>query len=228
VWNSPARLLAPDAEDESDLARLADLLTDARLLPCGALALARAWRLALGAAPAPAGPPRLSHHGPFVLACGSANPAARHLAQAVGQQTGAVQLAVTPGHELPVAAAQHALKSRLPVVLLLEPLPARAALAAVSGALRAGPDLMAEVVRQVCALHAPAGLLLMGGETARSALQAVAAGAVWVSGELAPGLAWGRLMGGLCDGRWLITQSGGLSAAASLTTLSSCLLDFCE
>ena len=225
VWNSPARLLAPDAEHEGDLARIADLLRDARLLPCGALALARAWRLAVDAAPLPAPLPRL-RRGPFVLACGSANPAARHLALAVSQQVGAVQLAVVPGRPLPIAAAQHALKSRLPVLLLLD-IPSSAAEAAPA-ALHAWPALMAEAVRQVCTQIVPAGLLLMGGETARSSLQALAVSAVWVAGELAPGLAWGRLAGGLCDRRWIITQSGGLSAAASVPALTNCLLDFCE
>jgi uncharacterized protein YgbK (DUF1537 family) len=226
VWASPARLLAADAEDETDLARLAELLRDPRLLACGALALGRAWRLAFGAGLPPARAPRLSH-GPFVLACGSSNPAARHLAQGVARETGAVQLAVAPGRDLPLAAAHTALRSRQPVLLLLQPAdpPANAA----SGVkLSAGPALMAEAVRQVCAQGSPAGLILMGGETARSTLHALEAGTVWVHGELAAGLAWGRIAGGLCDRRWLVTQSGGLSAAASVHALTNCLLDFCE
>ena len=223
VWASPARLLAADAESEADLARLADLLRDPRLLACGALALGRAWRAVFGDAPAPARAPRLSH-GPYLLACGSSNPAARVLAQDVARETGAVTLVVAPGRDLPVAAARNALKSRLPVLLQLQLSGAQP----VAGGLANGPALMAETVRQVCAQALPAGLILMGGETARSTLHALEAGAVWVHGELAPGLAWGRLAGGLADRRWLVTQSGGLSAAASVHALTGCLLDFCE
>lgn len=220
VWSSPARLLAPDAENEADLAIIAALLADPRLLPCGALALGRAWRSLFGDLPAAAAP-RLSR-GPFLLACGSANPAARQMAQAVARQTGALLLGVSPASPPPAAAALHALKSRLPAALMLNAAPDGAA------GMAGGPALLAETVRQVCAQIPPAGLLLMGGETARSTLQAVGAGTVWVSGQLAPGLAWGRISGGLCDGCWIVTQSGGLSAAAAADALLHCLLDFCE
>jgi uncharacterized protein YgbK (DUF1537 family) len=52
-------------------------------------------------------------------------------------------------------------------------------------------------------------LVLTGGDTAAMVLSALGAESIAVRGEMAPGIPWGMLHGGLADGCVVVTKSGG-------------------
>ena len=69
----------------------------------------------------------------------------------------------------------------------------------------------------------PESLILTGGDTAAFVLNALDCASVLIGGELAPGIPWGRISGGLADGCPVITKSGGFGDEGSLVAAA----DFC-
>jgi D-threonate/D-erythronate kinase len=63
----------------------------------------------------------------------------------------------------------------------------------------------------------PGALILTGGDTAALALAALNAEAIILHGELAPGIPWGTLEGGLAHNCTVVTKSGGFGTETSLT-----------
>jgi len=62
-------------------------------------------------------------------------------------------------------------------------------------------------------------LVLSGGDTARSVLDAFGAREIALGGELAPGIPWGRIRGGAADGIMVVTKSGGFGAGDALLAI---------
>lgn len=62
----------------------------------------------------------------------------------------------------------------------------------------------------------PEALILTGGDTAQLAAQALGAHSILLCGEFAPGIPWGRLQGGVAEGRIAVTKSGGFGSATTL------------
>jgi uncharacterized protein YgbK (DUF1537 family) len=69
-----------------------------------------------------------------------------------------------------------------------------------------------------------AALILTGGDTAMFVLGALGASSIVLAGEIAPGIPWGVIEGGLADGCIVITKSGGFGHSASLVEA----FEFCE
>jgi uncharacterized protein YgbK (DUF1537 family) len=67
---------------------------------------------------------------------------------------------------------------------------------------------------------APDALLLTGGDTALAALRTLGADSILLGGESAPGIPWGRVHGGMADGRIVITKSGGFGSANILQQIA--------
>ncbi len=62
----------------------------------------------------------------------------------------------------------------------------------------------------------PEALILTGGDTAQLAAHALGAHSILLCGEFAPGIPWGRLQGGVAEGRIVVTKSGGFGSATAL------------
>jgi uncharacterized protein YgbK (DUF1537 family) len=60
------------------------------------------------------------------------------------------------------------------------------------------------------------GLILSGGETAHFVCQVLQVDAIELSGEIEPGVPWGRLRGGPADGLPVVTKAGGFGQEATL------------
>jgi len=69
----------------------------------------------------------------------------------------------------------------------------------------------------------PDGLLLTGGDTALLTLRALGARSIELRGEIAPGIPWGIIDGGLADRRTLVTKSGGFGSATTLKEILTTL-----
>ncbi len=63
----------------------------------------------------------------------------------------------------------------------------------------------------------PGALILTGGDTAALVLAALHAEAIILHGELAPGIPWGTIEGGLAHNCTVVTKSGGFGTETSLT-----------
>jgi D-threonate/D-erythronate kinase len=69
----------------------------------------------------------------------------------------------------------------------------------------------------------PQSLVLSGGDTALRVLRTLGARSISLRGEIAPGIPWGIIDGGLADGRTVVTKSGGFGAASTLAHILSTL-----
>jgi uncharacterized protein YgbK (DUF1537 family) len=67
-------------------------------------------------------------------------------------------------------------------------------------------------IRSAFRTHAPQAIVLTGGETALLAVRALEAHSFILQGELAPGVPWGLMQGGLAHGCVVVTKSGGFGA----------------
>ena len=182
------RVLAADAETDTDLSILADAARGGSALLAGSAGLATA--LARHVAPAAPGrdeaaPPRLRR--PLVVVAGSAHPATRAQVARLGRREGLDVLAAQADQ-----GADNVSRRRETAARLAE-------------AARAGIDRAR-----------PGTLVLTGGETAIAVLRALGAGGLRLTGELEPGLAVGTLAGGPFDGLVAITKAGGFGDADAL------------
>ncbi len=81
----------------------------------------------------------------------------------------------------------------------------------------------AQEVREAFLHTRPESLILTGGDTAGFVLDALDCDSVLLGGELAPGIPWGRIAGGLADRCHVVTKSGGFGDEGSLIAAA----DFC-
>jgi D-threonate/D-erythronate kinase len=71
-------------------------------------------------------------------------------------------------------------------------------------------------VRAAFSSFDPEALIVTGGDTAQFAAAALGAHSMLLHGEFAPGIPWGRLQGGMAEGRIAVTKSGGFGSATAL------------
>ncbi|HWB31931.1 MAG TPA: 4-hydroxythreonine-4-phosphate dehydrogenase PdxA [Acidobacteriaceae bacterium] len=88
------------------------------------------------------------------------------------------------------------------------------------------PDSGASAEAIAAAFHAQpiSALILTGGDTAFFVLEALGATVIHLGGEVAPGIPWGMIEGGVASGCTVITKSGGFGQRSTLL----CAFEFCE
>jgi uncharacterized protein YgbK (DUF1537 family) len=74
------------------------------------------------------------------------------------------------------------------------------------------------------ALTGAAGVFLTGGDTAAKVLDAIGVDSIVIRHEMATGVPWGILRGGMLDGRVVVTKSGGFGGPDTLVQVA----DFCS
>jgi len=200
-----------DAKTEDDLRTLAKAaVTENIRLLCGSAGLSRALGQVLSlrsSVPAPGVPtPR---EGPILIVAGSCHPAT-HRQIECASRSGTVALSPT---SLDTAAAQSVafyLSQGQDVILTtekIERLPANHQNIAQS---------LGRIVGQVTEKVAIGGLVLTGGDTALGVLQSLECRALWLHGEIEPGIPWGQLLGGSQSGLPVVTKAGGFGSDQSL------------
>jgi uncharacterized protein YgbK (DUF1537 family) len=210
-----AQVLVCDGETDADLERAVRglLLRRRPLLLIGSTGLARALRRVLGTEQAgrqrPGGVSPASGSGVLVVV-GSAHPttraqveraASRGLLEAL--EVGDVGSAEAVGH----AAGRLLRAGRVPALVA----PTDAAPAGCAGVLAA----LRRAALTALARVRPAGLALVGGETAYHVLEGLGHPALWLESRLCPLVVRARLMSGPYGGLTLVTK-GGSSGAADL------------
>jgi 4-phospho-D-threonate 3-dehydrogenase / 4-phospho-D-erythronate 3-dehydrogenase len=202
-------LIACDCEDDGDLDRLAVALLErpGGVVWAGSAGLAGALVRALvdsdGVPPA-----RLPvASGPLLVVAGSPAPeTAVQVAELMaGGSVGAVAVSAAP--------AQDELARAASAVGELLGAGRDALLHATSGADQDVARTLGEIARAAAALAAPGGLVLTGGETARSVCEALGIGAIELLEELEAGIPIGRAAPG---GLPIVTKAGGFGGPGSL------------
>mgnify|MGYP001292098683 CR=1 FL=1 len=83
-------------------------------------------------------------------------------------------------------------------------------------------------IRAAFAAAPTAALVLTGGETAAFVLRALDASSILLASELAPGIPWGIIEGGIADGCIVVTKSGGFGPHAALVHVFEFCNRFCN
>jgi uncharacterized protein YgbK (DUF1537 family) len=78
------------------------------------------------------------------------------------------------------------------------------------------PGIMAEVVTGILAQHKFAGLFLSGGDIAIEVCRHLSVSAIFVHGEVEPGVPAGELVGGQGNGMRVVTKAGGFGTESAL------------
>jgi D-threonate/D-erythronate kinase len=215
------RLITADAADERHL----DILTQAALPLTGRVLLvgSAGWaeRLAMACkgllADMPAGPGVLGVVGSLSAV------ASRQVDAASQAGVTVVQWASPLAHTKPGVTAHdwqsvvRTLAAGRSVVLWTNPGDPRAAVrSAGQGMLRT----VAEKVRELLSMTPVSGLMLVGGDTAQTVFRALHASGLVLTGEVAPGVPYGRLLNGPFAGLPTATKAGGFGTD---TVLAECL-----
>lgn len=188
----PGTVAVGDAETNADLQTLAEACgrLGEQVLAVGSSGLlAYLPQAALGA------PPRRA----VLAVVGSLHPASRGQAEALVAAGAALFPVDPPAPSRAARAAAAALEQGQDAVLISPD--DRRAMGVLSG--------LATAAAEVLAAGAPAGLVVAGGETARSVLEMLRAAGVQAEGELEPGVAAGRIVGGTAVHLPLVSKAGG-------------------
>ena len=213
-------IVTADAETPADLANLSRAVLDGGYLPCGAFGLAQAWAQELcGQRSLLSPPPLLRGQGAALAIVGSGNTVSLDQIEAFAHL----------GENLVWKFPTHLSKNQEQE--LLEKL---AASWPERGARVLCPDQQdvsanqtwQEIIDRLSQfaahlLHSirPAFLVIVGGETATHLCALLQVEAVELQGEVAPGIPWGRLLGGRLDGISVITKAGGFGDRNTLVKI---------
>ena len=212
--SGPALFIA-DAEVEEDLRRLVGAGRDSGLrLLCGSAGLAQALQDVVSFEPAVEAPHWPSVDGPVLVVAGSRNPRTVRQVE-VAQDEGAAL--VWPHGEM-VGVEQSG-----EVEQIIEYLGAGRAVVLTTAGMELAPlgpqeiaARLGNMVRRALDGTAAGGLVLTGGDVAMGVCAALDSTALWLLGEVEPGIPWGRLADGQCAGLAVVTKAGGFGAERAL------------
>jgi uncharacterized protein YgbK (DUF1537 family) len=88
-------------------------------------------------------------------------------------------------------------------------------------------SVLPEQIRSLVTAAPSVALVLTGGETAAYILRALDASSILLAGEVAPGIPWGTLEGGVADGCVVVTKSGGFGPHHALADIIRFCDQFC-
>lgn len=84
-----------------------------------------------------------------------------------------------------------------------------------------GHLLVMDHVLEACQREGVAGFVLTGGDTAQLFCDRAAARGIWIEGEIASGIPWGRISGGPFDRQLVATKAGGFGEPDALLRMVS-------
>ncbi|MFQ5828823.1 MAG: four-carbon acid sugar kinase family protein [Candidatus Methylomirabilia bacterium] len=214
----PAVVIA-DAETESDLATLAGAVVQGKVtLVCGSAGLARALARTLPLAPtAPRPKPPRGAPGPVLTVAGSRHPQTLRQVDVARQQGVAV---VRPDPEFVITDGKAIERSAQSVVAHLAA--GRDVILTTAGldeAPMGGQPVAVGLGRIACAVVARThvgGLVLTGGDVAAAVCAELGTSALWLMGEVQPGIALSVMLGGALPGVPVVTKAGGFGSGDAL------------
>jgi len=207
-------IVVADACTQQDLDCLARAAVEAEALPVGAFGLAKSWASALSGTAATETQAPATISGKLVILMGSRHPVTQRQMQGVRGHIPACMIEATPqdktqGDALLGRARQVLGRSRFVVLHM----PSGTLTSSEAQSMLQG---MASVARRLCQEFRPDGFFVSGGETSSRLCRSLGTRAIEVKGELAPGLPFGVLQGGIGEGAILITKAGGFGHELTL------------
>ncbi|MBC7224101.1 MAG: four-carbon acid sugar kinase family protein [Anaerolineae bacterium] len=213
----PEPILVVDAAEPDELAALARALAHLgnETLGCGSAGLAQALPGAFALEPEGRARPRPpASAGPVLVVAGSQRAITRQQIQ-VAAERGAEVVHLSP--PLDEAAARHAaaqaaqhLQAGRDVILTTAFQPH------LPGQDQAIARRLGQVAAEIAHHQAPAGWVLTGGAVAFAVCRRLGIPSLEIGGEVAPGIPFGRVVGGPWDGTPLVTKAGGFGAEDAL------------
>jgi uncharacterized protein YgbK (DUF1537 family) len=186
--------------------------------PCGSAGLAEEWVAALGLVRESV-PPRPSPCPlPVLVVSGSRNEVS--LAQieraTVEQDLARVDLDPYRCYDADVEAERLAVAARQAMALGRDVVLTSSFAPLVAGMGDLVARVLAGAVARVVSRGRPGGLFLTGGDVAVAVSHALGAQALRIAAEVQPGIPGGQLVGGSCDGLWVVTKAGGFGDEGAL------------
>lgn len=218
-FDGPAEMiLIADAETDEDLSAIVRCATHAGVhLLCGSAGLAHALAAELSAASSVAAPTLPDVAGaPVLVVAGSPHPATRRqvdVAQLRGEMIARVDhafLGLDESIKTVIDAIALGMSAERSVVLTTS------GLHDVRDSDQAVADYLGEIVRGLVMDGTLGGLVLTGGDVSAAVCRALGTTAIWLRGEVQPGIPWGLLVGGVAPGLPVVTKSGGFGDADAL------------
>jgi uncharacterized protein YgbK (DUF1537 family) len=216
-------IVVADAETDDDLLTLARAVGGERFpLFCGSAGFARQLARSLPLVRSAHPRPEVARgSGPILVVAGSQHEATTHQVEVLGEAGVPIvrpEQALLDNPESPVGAvvnrvATHVAAGR-PTVLTtlgLAPCPLGRHVVATR---------LAQIVAAPEVSHHVGGLVLTGGDVAVAVSRALEATALWLEGEITPGIPWGVLEGGRLPARPIATKAGSFGVHEALL---SCL-----
>ena len=213
-------IVTADAETPADLEHLSRAIVDGGYLPCGAFGLAQAWAQELCGQKAPLSPPPFPQgKGAALAVVGSGNAASHDQVEAFARF----------GENLVWKFPTHLSENQEQELLekLAAAWPEQGGRVLSPDQQDVSPDqTWQEIIERLSRFAAnllhtirPAFLVIAGGETATHLCALLQVEAVELQGEVAPGIPWGRLLGGRLDGTAVITKAGGFGERNTLVKM---------
>lgn len=213
-------LVVVDAVEQAHLRSIAEALV--RLgnawLPCGSAGLAEEWVRALGVGRdiPPARPPLDA--APILVVSGSRNEVTASQLTRAREELGMPLVQLDPQrcydeeHEAVRLSGicLAALRMGRDAILTTSFSPY------VAGASALIARVLSGAARDIAARHRLGGLFLTGGDVAVATCRALGVRALHLAEEVQPGIPGGRLVGGICDGLWVVTKAGGFGDEQAL------------
>ncbi len=210
-------LLVVDAVEPEDLATLARAVgrLGEGVVACGSAGLAQALPDGLGLRPAERAPhPRRAAEGPVLVVAGSQREITRRQILAAERGGAAVVHLPLPWEQesarRALAQATEHLQAGRDVVLTTTFQPPW------TGQEQAVAERLGELAAEIAGQHRPGGWVLTGGAVAYAVCQALGIQSLEIGGEVAPGIPFGRVVGGPWDGIPLVTKAGGFGGEDAL------------
>lgn len=212
---APEKVVTVDAETWEDLHQISQAILINDFLPCGGGGLASVWAEAVsGQKPFQVSAPDLK--GNLLIVSGSANIRAHEQIAALASHPESliwkIEVPLSPAEKERWFDTIQASWDRAQVVALC---PGRQEKVRDAEWLRFSQTvslLAQELIQRLL----PAFVLINGGETANRLCELLDVNSVQMTGEVLPGIPYGRVIGGLADGSTLLTKAGGNGAANTL------------
>jgi D-threonate/D-erythronate kinase len=221
VQHAPANLVTVDATNHDDLVRIAQAAIVGGFLPCGSRGLAAAWIHSLSGYKPDAVQPdayqlyQACRQAPLVVS-GSRHPVAEKQLALLTDSLDAATFIVHPDVDLASYSQEisEALLHRTVVIVrthierLTDP-----------QLIYTSNVILRELIKHLCSVLLPAGLVLIGGETASYVVQELGLDGIQILGELESGVPVGLMLGGSAPLLPVITKAGGVGTDTTLISV---------
>ena len=212
------KILVPDSTERQDLSLLADVVWKTNILPCGALAFAKAWIAAIGLnelqhsqLPAPL-------NNPILIISGSLHPNTKQQVNILSNNHNCINI-IVPQSSSDIAEIQSKILKELKQAnksIILRTPKEKIKKHKMRETLKRN---QAKIARAIIESFQINSLIVCGGDTVNSLLSELNTEAIICHSEVSPGFPYGILRGGIGNNLPIYTKAGGFGSSQILLNL---------